>query len=111
MEQLIELARRLGRQMAAHERTTLFKKTQKAVNDDTEVSQLIKDYQSQVQKISQLEQQKKPVEVEDKHKLSDIEAKLSTSSKMNELTRRQADFVEMMNKVKKAIDQQLQMDE
>jgi len=107
MDQLMELAERLGRQIAAHERTTLLQKAQQAVNDDQPTKDLLTQYQQQAQKIQQLEQEQKPIEVDDKHQLQSLEEKLSTNPQISELARRQADFVEMMHKVKKAIDDQL----
>ena len=111
MEQLIEMASSLGRRIAAHERTTLLKQAQKAVNEDAEAGGLIKQYQQQAEKIGQLEQEQKPVEVDDKHKLSEIEQKISANEKLKELTRRQVDFVEMMHKVKQTLDNELQLEQ
>ena len=108
MEHLIELARRLGKQIAAHERTTLLKKAQEEVKADSEATALIEEYHKQVEKIRNLEAQKKPIEPEDKHKLSDVEERIGTNVNLAELTRRQADFMEMMQKVKSAIDGELQ---
>lgn len=109
MEQLIEMAGRLGKQIADHQRTISLKKAQKEVDEDSETGQLVKDYQLQAQKIGLLEKEQKPIEVEDKHKLRDFEQKISTNPKLAELTRRQVDFVEMMRKVKQAIDEQLEL--
>ena len=111
MEQLIEMANSLGRRIAAHERTLLLKEAQKAVNEDGEAGGLIKQYQQQAEKIGQLEQEHKPVEVTDKHKLREIEQKISTNEKLKELTRRQVDFVEMMHKVKQTLDDELQLEQ
>ena len=107
MDQLMELAQRLGRQIAAHERTTLLQKAQQAIDDDPPTKELLGQYQQQAQKIQELEQQQKPIEVDDKHKLQGLEEKLSTNPQIAELARRQADFVEMMHKVKQAIDDQI----
>jgi cell fate (sporulation/competence/biofilm development) regulator YlbF (YheA/YmcA/DUF963 family) len=111
MEQLIEMARRLGKKIAEHERTALLKKAQQQVNSDKDTAQLVEEYQKQVEKIHTLESQQKPVEVADKHKLTDIEQKISTNPQLTELTRRQADFVEMMRKIKESIDNALQIEE
>lgn len=110
MDQLIELAKRLGRQMAAHERTTLLKQAQQSVDDDKEAAELIKAYQAQAERIAALEKENKPIEVDDKHKLTELEGKLGTHPTLAELTRRQVDFVEMMRKVKQAIDIELKID-
>ncbi len=111
MERLVEIARQLGKKIADHERTTLLKQAQKAVNDDPDAVEIIQNYQNQAQKIRQLELDKKPIEVADKHLLADLEAKIGTHPKLTELTKRQVDFVEMMQKVKAAIDKQIQLDQ
>jgi len=110
MEHLIELAHQLGSQIAAHPRTLLLKKAQKAVNEDAPATKLIEEYHTQAGKISQLERHQKPIEPQDKHMLRDIEQQISTNEKLRELTRRQVDFVEMMRKIKDAIDENLEMD-
>ena len=110
MEQLIEMARRLGKQIAAHQRTANLKKARQAVNEDADAESLIKDYQKHSEKIQQLEKQQKPIEVADKHKLSEIEEKISTHPKLSDLMKCQADFVEMMHKINQAIDNELKVD-
>ena len=107
MERILELARRLGEQMAGHERTTLMKQAQEAVNGDAEAKELIEEYQKQADKIHRLEREGKPIEVADKRALAAAEEKISLNEKLKELTRRQADFVEMMRKVKETIDRQM----
>ncbi|MCP4708819.1 MAG: YlbF family regulator [Planctomycetes bacterium] len=111
MDRLVEIAQQLGKKIAAHERTTLLKQAQKAVNDDTEAVEIIQNYQTQADKIRQLELDQKPIEVADKHLLAELEAKIGTHPKLTELTKRQVDFVEMMQKVKAAIDNQIQLDQ
>ncbi len=110
MDQLIELAKRLGKQMADNERTVTLKDAQKKVNEDSKAAELIKSYQDQAQKIAELEKQGKPIEVDDKQALQKIEQDISMHPSLAELTRRQVDFVEMMRKVKQAIDQQLEIE-
>ncbi len=107
MNDLIKLARELGRKMAEHERAQLLWKAQRAVNEDTEAIALLEDYQKQAEKIQKLENENKPIEVEDKHKLREIEENISLNDKLRELTRRQVDFVEMTRKVKQTIDAEL----
>jgi cell fate (sporulation/competence/biofilm development) regulator YlbF (YheA/YmcA/DUF963 family) len=109
MEKVIEMARQLGEKLARHERTLLLKQAQEAVNKDPVATELIKQYQEQAEKIQQLQEEQKPIEVEDKHKLREIEEKISTNNALKEMTRRQVDFVEMMRKVKEAIDKQLEI--
>jgi len=110
MEHLLEMAKKLGQQIAAHERTRLLKQAHESVNEDTQAKDLLEQYQAQAEKMHQLEQQQKPVEVEDKHKLQEIEKNITTNENLKEMSRRQVDFVEMMKKVKEAIDAELEVD-
>jgi len=110
MEQLIELARRLGKQVALNERVVLLKKAQQIVNDDDYARELILEFQKQVEKIRQLEQEQKPVEVDDKHKLQEIEQKISIHEPLKELSRRQADYLELMRKINQAIHEELKIE-
>lgn len=110
MERIVELARQLGRRMAGHERTTLLKDAQKKLDEDDQAKELMEQYRQQSERIGQLDQEQKPIEVSDKHKLTELEQKLSTNAAISELIRRQADFVEMMRKVKTTIDNELQVE-
>ena len=111
MDRLIELAQQLGKRIAAHQRTTLLKQAQKEVNDDSEALRLVRGYQELAEKIRQLEHDQKPVEVDVKHQLADLETQIGTHPKLAELSKRQVDFVEMMQKVKTTIDNQIQLDQ
>ena len=109
MDHLIELAKRLGKQMAAHENSKLLKQAQQNVDSDTQAKALVESYQKQAQKITDLEQQQKPIEIDDKHKLRDIQQEIATHSGLAELTRRQVDFLDMMRKIRQAIDSELEI--
>ena len=78
MDQLIELAKRLGKQIAAHENSQLLKQSQKTVDHDARAKDLVENYQKQAQKIADLETQQKPIEIDDKHKLRDLQQEIAT---------------------------------
>ena len=109
MDHLIELAKRLGKQMAAHENSQLLKQAQQNVDSDALAKELVESYQKQAQKITDLEEQQKPIEIEDKHQLSDLQQKIATHAGLAELTRRQVDFLDMMRKIRQAIDSELEI--
>ena len=109
MEHLLELARQLGKKVAEHQRTVLLKQAQKAVDDDPKAVEIVQQYQQQVGKIHRLEQERKPIEVADKRKLADLETSVITNPILTTLTKRQVDFVELMQKIKTTIDKQLEI--
>ena len=108
MERLIELARNLGRNIAEHERFLEFQKARQTVNDDPDAAELIKSYQDQAARIQKRESENQPIEVDDKHKLRELEAQIASHPILAELTRRQADYIELMRKVNRALEEQLQ---
>ena len=111
MEELIEMAGVLGKKIADNERSKLLSQAQQAVDGDEQAGVLVQQYHEQVTKVQKLETEGKPIEVADKHKLKELEEKISANAKLSELTRRQVDFMEMMHKVKEAIDEQMQSKE
>ena len=107
MDKLIELSKRLGRQIAVHERAVLMQEAQKALQEDADARQLVEDFQKQAEKIHKLEQANQPVEVSDKHQLEAYETQMSGNHKIREFSRRQADYVEMMRKIWDAIHNEI----
>ena len=110
MADIMVLAERLGKELAADQRTELLQAAQKAVQDDKDARALLEEYQNQALKLAQLERDGGTIEVADKHGLAAAQEKISLNQTLTELTRRQMDFVDMMRKVKEAIDKQLKID-
>ncbi|MCF7958943.1 MAG: YlbF family regulator [Phycisphaerae bacterium] len=111
MDQILEQAEKLGRMIALNERTAMWKQIQKQVAADPATAAIIQGYQGQYAKLQKLQAENQPIEVEDKHLLQELEQKMMTSESVKELTRRQMEFVELMKKVKEAIDNQLGLEE
>ena len=109
MQELIDMASELGKKIAANQRTKTLKKAQQAAQDDSDAGKLLEEYQAQAQKLQTLQEQQKPIEPDDKRKLADLETKISANPALSELSRRQADFIELMRKVKQAIDAELKV--
>ena len=103
MEQIFELAERLGKAVAAHPRAAALAQMRKKLRADPQASQLLKDFQDQARRIAQLEAEQKPVEVDDKHKLADLQAKIASNDLLKQWMRLQADYSELWNKVNRAM--------
>ena len=110
MQDLLEQAKKLGQMIADDQRTKSLKDMQDNLDKDEDAKQLLQDYQQQMEKITELEQTGKPIEVEDKHKLRDIEEKMAVNETIKQITIKQVEFVNMMNKVKAEIDSQIQIE-
>lgn len=105
MDDIIADARNLGKKIAAHPRTTAFAKAARDVAEDREAQAILKNFQEQVNRIRDLEANGKPIEVEDKRKLSDCEAAVAGHPKLKAMMKAQADYLEMMHRVNSAIDE------
>ena len=103
MDQIIELAERLGKAIANSQQALNMRQVQKALNAESEISQVLKDFQEHSQKIAQLEGQQKPVEVDDKHKLQELHDKLAASETFKKFAAAQVEYVDLMRRVNDAL--------
>ena len=107
MDQLIDMAQNLGKAISQDQRTVQLKAAQEAVDADAQAGELVTAYEQQMNKMNGLAQKNQPIEVADKTRLKELEDQLAAHPLLSELMRRQVDFVDLMRKVKQAIDQQL----
>jgi cell fate (sporulation/competence/biofilm development) regulator YlbF (YheA/YmcA/DUF963 family) len=103
MEQIIELARQLGAMLTENERVSDFQSASRIVAEDEAAQKLLKDFQEQSDKIRQFEQEVKPIEVDDKRRLADLEREVASNGPIKALLRAQTDYLELMHKVNEAI--------
>jgi cell fate (sporulation/competence/biofilm development) regulator YlbF (YheA/YmcA/DUF963 family) len=104
-EELIRKARELGEALAAHPTVKAYIEAQQAVRNDEDARKLLQDYQNHAAHMQQLETEGKPIEVGDKHKLRDLEAKMYSQASLKNLMRYQTEYVTLMNAVNRAIDE------
>ena len=104
MQDLVARAGELGEALAANPTVIAHYEAQRAVRDDKSAQQLLKDYQEQMTRIQQFEAQNKPIEVDDKRKLKELEAGMAGNDALKALMRTQADYVALMNDVNQAMD-------
>ncbi len=103
MDELLRKAEDLGQSLAQHPRFKELIDARDAVREDADARTLMQDYEEQVRKIQKLTEAKQPIEVEDKHKLGELEQAISSNEKVKRLTQAQVNFSEMMGRVNRAI--------
>lgn len=103
MEQLIEKAEELGGALAEHPRFKALIAARDAVTADEASRKLMAEYETQIQKIQDLTLANKPIEVDDKRKLADLEKRVAADEEIKELTKAQMQFSELMNRMNRAI--------
>ena len=75
-----------------------------AVQKDPAAQALLKEYAQHMEHLRQFEAQQKPIEVADKHKTAEYEARVAGNEVLKELMRVQADYVELMNQINNAME-------
>lgn len=104
MEELLTKATELGRQIAEHGRVKAVAAARKSIADNKEAQELLNRHAEAVEKIAKLRQQQKPIEPEDKRTLAETEAAMAAHPLFKELLRTQADYIDLMNQVNRAIE-------
>jgi len=107
VDEIIELAERLGKAIAGSRPADRLRRARKAIEAEAQLSETLEEFRKQSEKVAKLEAENKPVEVEDKHKLRDLHEKLVGSEKFKNFTAAQVDYVDLMRKVNDALQKHL----
>jgi len=111
MDEILAGAAELGRRIAASEVFARLRRSESAVQSDKPTHKLLNDFEAQRRRVEELESSKKPVEVEDKHRMRDLADAVHANPKLQELLRAQADYLEMMNRINRTIQGEMNRDE
>ena len=107
MSAITELAERLGRAIADSPQVAALKAARDAMKNAPEAEQLFMDFREQTDKVARLQQDKKPIEVDDKRRLQDLHEKLIACEAFKQLTAAQVEYVDLMRKVNESIRQHI----
>ena len=107
MENALAAAAELGRQIAQAAAFRRLRAAEEAVQGDAASQKLLEEYDRQRRKIEALELARKPVEPEDKREMLRLTEAVHSGPQLQELVRAQADYMELMNRVNKAIQETL----
>lgn len=99
MQAILALTERLGKAIAESPQAQKLTEARTSIDNDPELQKLLQDYQQQARKIQQAEQQGQPVEVDDKHLLSELQTKLANSDEFKAFSAAQVDYIDLMRKV------------
>ena len=106
MDEILNLATRLGKLIAADPRAQRMAAARDALEKSAADRQLLSDYQEQQQRIGELEASGKPIEPEDKRKLADLHARVAGSEVLKGLLKAQMDYVDLMTGVSRRIEEE-----
>lgn len=107
MSEIIDLAGKLGKAIADSSQVAALRAARKAVEAQPDVTRLMQDYNQQAQKVGQLADQNKPIEVEDKKKLEELHRNLIASDVFKKFQSAQVDYMDLMRQVSMAVHKPL----
>ncbi len=105
MDEILDLAKRLGERIAADPRGRQMADARAALDGSLQDRQLLQNYETQQQKIHDLEASGKPIEPEDKRRLADLHGKVIGSRIIKDVLKAQADYLELMTLVSQHIEE------
>lgn len=111
MDETIKIAESLGAAIAKTPQFQDLKRLETDARADKEISTLTKDYQDIMQRLTDLERNLKPIEVEDKKKFETLRTKVLASEKIQTLLKAQTEYTEMMSGINRAITAPLKIEE
>ena len=103
MSAIIELAQRLGKSIADSPQAAALRAARKELDSRPEIKKLLEDFQAQSEKLADLEQAKKPIEVADKHRLAELQDKLVGEEVFKKFTAAQVEYVDLMRRVNETL--------
>lgn len=104
MQEIIAAATALGKQIAEHPRTAAFMAAARAVASDAEAQRILREYQTQHDRMREAEMAGQPIEPQDKRKYAAVEMQVAGNDRLKAMMRAQADYLELMNRVQNAIE-------
>ncbi len=107
MEELLEIASKLGAAIANNNRYKEFKEAEEQLKKDDEAVEISEELEKQSRKIHGMEKDLKPVEVEDKKRLQQLKEKVASNQSIQKFLKVKTDYIELMTKVNKCIEAEL----
>ena len=97
MDEILELATKLGKRMAADPRAQRMAAARAALGHSADDRRLLEDYEEQQRRVGQLQVERR---------LADPHSRIVGSEVIKSLLKAQADYVELMNAVSQRIEQE-----
>ena len=107
MNEILEMADKLGKAMAASPQAQALHDARKLLDAQPELLATLKQVHEHSEKLARLEREKKPIEVEDKHRMDELQGKLLASDVFKKFTAAQVEYVDLMRQVNDTLRRQL----
>jgi len=110
-DEIMKKARELGKMVADHPHAKKFAELAHDLGQDVEAQRVLTDYDRHLQALSEKEQAGKPIEVEDKRKLEQLQQAVVKNKKLRDFQMAQMDYLDLMRRIDEAISGESAPDE
>ncbi len=110
-DDITDAAKKLGEQLKDHNAIKSYKDATKALKDDVSTQRAIADFNRALQEIALKEQQGKPIEVADKHRLRDLQDAVVMNPALGRMQQAQMDYYDLLRKIDDTIQEQLGLED
>lgn len=104
---ITEAADKLGKMISDSPQAAALRTARQDLDQHADVLDLLKRYQEQAGRIQKLEEDNKPIEVEDKRQLQDLHGSLIGNEVFKKFTMAQMEYVDLMRQVTASLRRQL----
>ena len=85
----------------------LLRAARQELDKQDDIKLLLRDFHAQSEKMAKLQEADKPIEVDDKHKLQELQDKLISQEVFKKFTAAQVEYVDLMRRVNETLRKQL----
>jgi cell fate (sporulation/competence/biofilm development) regulator YlbF (YheA/YmcA/DUF963 family) len=105
--EILEQAKGLGKHLASNPRVKAYAESQQKIQSDEQAKRLLRDYQLLADKLQKVQSEGKKVSEPDATQLQKLEQDMATNDAIKGWMRAQSDYVDLMYRVDRAIQQGL----
>jgi len=102
-QEILDSATELGKKLTGHESARKLEAAMSKLRDDVNAQRLLNDYQRHLHALAEKESRQQPIEVEDKHKLEDLQGKVIRNTVLRDMQMAQMDYLDLMRRVDEAM--------
>ncbi|MFP4053663.1 MAG: YlbF family regulator [Phycisphaerae bacterium] len=106
-ENIIDLAGRLGEAIAASPQAQALREARDDLNDNEGTKKLLGTAQEHMNRLATMEQEGKPIEVEDKQRMQQLQDQLVSDETFKKFNAAQVEYVDLMRKVNATMREKL----
>lgn len=109
-QEIIDAAQKLGQLIQQHQAATNYEEAVAAIEANPDAKSLLMDYNKLMQTVMEKQQTNQPIEVDEKHKLEELQTQVIDNQILKNLQVAEMDYADLRRKINQAIQPQPQQE-